>query len=70
MARGEARGRARPSEVELARPARLLRTPIETVSLSEDGFERNYQGSLLMALWDLGGATEWQIALRQRIVPL
>jgi 4-alpha-glucanotransferase len=57
-------------EVELARPARLLRTPIETVSLSEDGFERNYQGSLLMALWDLGGATEWQIALRQRIVPL
>lgn len=54
-------------DVELARPARLLRSPVETVSLSEDGFERNYQGSLLVALWDLGGATEWRIALRQRI---
>lgn len=56
-------------EVELARAARLLRTPVETVSLSEDGFERNYQGSLLVALWDLGGVTEWRIALRQRIEP-
>jgi 4-alpha-glucanotransferase len=56
--------------VELARPARLLRAPVETVSLSEDGFERNYQGSLLVALWDLGGATEWRIALRQRIGPI
>jgi alpha-amylase len=53
--------------VELARPARLLRAPVETVSLSENGFERNYQGSLLVALWDLEGATEWRIALRQRI---
>jgi hypothetical protein len=53
--------------IELERPARLLRTPVETVSLSEDGFERNYQGSLLVALWDLGGVPEWRIAIRQRI---
>lgn len=58
--------RARIS-VELAEPARLLRLPVETVSLSEDGFERNYQGSMLVALWNLGGASEWRMALRQQI---
>jgi alpha-amylase/alpha-mannosidase (GH57 family) len=29
------------------------RTPIETVSLSEAGFERVYQGSIIFALWDI-----------------
>jgi len=28
------------------------RTPIETVSLSEEGFERVYQGSIIFVLWD------------------
>ena len=54
-------------DVELERPAHLFRAPIETVSQSENGFERNYQGSLLLALWDLGGVVEWRIGLRQRI---
>lgn len=54
-------------DVALERPAHLFRAPIETVSQSENGFERNYQGSLLLALWDLGGVGEWRIGLRQRI---
>lgn len=53
--------------VELDRPALLVRAPIETVSLSEEGFERNYQGSVLVAAWELEGATEWRIGLRQTI---
>ncbi|MEO5931219.1 MAG: alpha-amylase/4-alpha-glucanotransferase domain-containing protein [Candidatus Kapaibacterium sp.] len=56
--------------VDLERPAVLLRAPIETVSLSEDGFERNYQGSIVVPVWDLEGAAEWSISLRHRILPL
>ncbi|MCL5271462.1 MAG: DUF1926 domain-containing protein [bacterium] len=36
---------------ELANPARLWRTAIETVSASEDGFERVYQGTTLLPNW-------------------
>ncbi len=53
--------------VSLERPAVLLRAPVESVSLSEDGFERNYQGSLVMLIWDLEGATDWSMKLQQRI---
>lgn len=44
--------------------------PIETVSESEDGFERIYQGSQVMAVWALEAdyGVEWkgQLALRVR----
>jgi len=35
---------------ELSRPVTLWRYPVETVSLSEAGFERNYQGSSIVFL--------------------
>jgi alpha-amylase len=34
-------------------PARFYRYPVETVSQSEGGFERVYQGSCLSWGWDL-----------------
>ena len=36
-------------------------TPIETVSESEEGFERIYQGSQIVAVWpvDLASGAEW-----------
>ena len=34
-------------------PARILFYPIETVSQSEDGFEKTYQGTCLWFLWEL-----------------
>ena len=37
----------------LDRPATLWRLPIETVSLSEAGFERVYQGTCLLPTWPL-----------------
>jgi len=32
--------------------------PIETISQSEAGFERVYQGSAILAVWKIG-STEW-----------
>jgi alpha-amylase len=56
--------------VEMERPGVILRAPVETVSLSEEGFERNYQGSVVMMAWDLEGATGWTMSFTQRIAML
>jgi len=37
--------------IELDRPALLWRHPVHTVSLSEGGFEKIYQGSCLLFLF-------------------
>jgi alpha-amylase len=37
--------------LKFSRPATLWRFPVETVSLSEAGFERVYQGSSVMPIW-------------------
>ncbi|HUJ30597.1 MAG TPA: alpha-amylase/4-alpha-glucanotransferase domain-containing protein [Candidatus Acidoferrum sp.] len=46
-------------------------TPIETVSESEDGFERIYQGSKIVAVWpvELSPAAEWRGKLKFRVGP-
>jgi alpha-amylase len=43
--------------------------PIETVSLSEDGFERIYQGSQILALWplELAAGAVWSARLALRV---
>ena len=40
-------------KLQLDRPGDLWCAPIETVSQSEDGFERTYQGSAILASWRL-----------------
>lgn len=40
-------------EIEPSQPARVWCFPVETVSQSESGLERTYQGSSLTLLWDL-----------------
>jgi alpha-amylase len=44
-------------------------TPIESVSESEDGFERIYQGSQIIAVWpvELGPGAEWKERLALKI---
>ena len=44
-------------------------TPIETVSESEDGFERIYQGSQIIAVWpvELSQGAEWKCRLGLKI---
>jgi alpha-amylase len=44
-------------------------TPIETVSESEEGFERIYQGSQIIAVWpiELAQGAEWKCRLALRV---
>ena len=44
-------------------------TPIETVSESEEGFERIYQGSQILAVWpvEFQGGSEWNSQLELRV---
>jgi alpha-amylase len=46
-------------------PARIWTFPVEVVSLSENGFERNYQGTMVMPVWtiDLSGGS-WNTSIR------
>jgi 4-alpha-glucanotransferase len=48
--------------IEASAPKQLWIAPIETVSESEDGFERIYQGSQIAAVWpvDLAPGAEWK----------
>ncbi|MDY7041933.1 MAG: alpha-amylase/4-alpha-glucanotransferase domain-containing protein [Chloroflexota bacterium] len=50
-------------ELSWARPATLWRFPIETISNSEAGFERIYQGSCVMPIWEihLTPGESWQV---------
>jgi alpha-amylase/alpha-mannosidase (GH57 family) len=58
-------------QVSLAteKPCTFWCTPIETISLSEEGFERVYQGSIIFALWDfsLQPGESWGSGMKIRI---
>ncbi len=47
-------------------------TPIETVSESEEGFERIYQGSQIVAVWplEIASGTEWRCQLNFNVARL
>jgi 4-alpha-glucanotransferase len=44
--------------------ANVWRFPIETVSLSEAGFERVYQGSVILLHWNIKLSKEWGVEIR------
>ncbi len=48
-------------------PATLWRAPIETVSLSESGFERIYQSSMLIPNWKLRLESEFSVRIVQTV---
>lgn len=53
--------------VEFSEPAELWTFPVEVVSLSENGFERNYQSTMIMPVWRVNladGARNIHITLR------
>jgi alpha-amylase len=54
--------------IECDVPAAVAWAPVETVSLSETGFERIYQGSALLFVWPLalGPGQSWETSLRVR----
>ena len=51
--------------VDTDRPASMWRFPLETVSASEAGFERNYQGTTLLLWWPLrlSPGQQWRVSL-------
>ncbi len=54
-------------EVTTDLQAELWHAPIETVSLSEDGFERTYQGTTLLLRWRLAPQLPLAIHLHHRV---
>jgi alpha-amylase/alpha-mannosidase (GH57 family) len=46
-------------KLSLSQPSRVWRFPIETVSLSEAGFERVYQGSVVFPNWNIHLEKKW-----------
>ena len=54
--------------IEAPSAAHFWISPIETVSESEEGFERVYQGSQILILWPAelaaGASWRWEVALR------
>ncbi|MHB8624973.1 MAG: alpha-amylase/4-alpha-glucanotransferase domain-containing protein [Aggregatilineales bacterium] len=54
---------------DLSRPATLWRFPLETIALSEAGFERGYQGTVFLQIWNVqmhaGGS--WSVTIAQRV---
>jgi alpha-amylase len=54
-------------EAAIGPPARVTWFPIETISNSEGGFERVYQGSSLLFRWPLGATNDGPLTLRLRL---
>jgi hypothetical protein len=54
----------------LSKPAFLWQIPLETISLSEAGFERGYQGTAFLHLWNvrLAPGESWQVTMAQSVL--
>ncbi len=52
--------------IEVERPATFWRFPIETISLSEEGFERIFQSSVVIPHWRFRLEKEWRVKLVHR----
>jgi alpha-amylase len=58
------------SLIRLSEPAEWWQFPLETISLSEAGFERNYQGTTLMPHWllELAPDAAWKCKIHFELV--
>ncbi len=56
-------------ETTLSEPAALWVYPLETVTMSEAGYERGYQGTVYLHVWELElpAGTSWQVRVQQRL---
>ncbi|HEY5614530.1 MAG TPA: alpha-amylase/4-alpha-glucanotransferase domain-containing protein [Bacteroidota bacterium] len=52
--------------IEADKPATFWRFPLETISLSEEGFERIFQGSVVIPHWQVRLEKEWRVKLVHR----
>jgi alpha-amylase len=54
-------------KIEVGTPAVFWRFPLETVSLSEEGFERVFQGSVVVPHWKVDLEKEWRCTMKHHI---
>ncbi len=54
-------------QLQADQDATVWRTPVETISLSEAGFERGYQSSTVVFVWAANVQTEWSVKLDHRV---
>jgi alpha-amylase len=54
-------------QIEMDRDSAIWRFPIETISLSEAGFEKIYQSSVLFPNWKISLNRKWQVTISQSI---
>ena len=54
-------------QIETDRESSIWRFPIETISLSEAGFEKVYQSSVIFPNWKINLNQKWQMTVIQRI---
>ncbi len=57
-------------DLHSSRPAKIWRFPIETVSLSESGFERVYQSSVVLYSFPIELNNNWEVKIRKNIAPV
>jgi alpha-amylase len=54
-------------QIELDRESSIWRFPIETISLSEAGFEKVYQSSVIFPNWRISLNQKWQVVITQKM---
>lgn len=56
-------------DVQLAseKPCAIWRMPVETISLSEAGFEKVYQSSSVLLIWNIQLAQSWSVEIKQLV---
>jgi 4-alpha-glucanotransferase len=57
------------TQISLNKAATLWQFPLETITLSEAGFERGYQGTVMLQWWDvqLAPGMAWELAITQSV---
>lgn len=56
--------------LKMAAPAEIWRMPVETISLSEAGFERVYQSSTVLLIWNLELDDEWNTIIKHKVTSI
>jgi alpha-amylase len=54
-------------QIELDKNSSIWRFPIETISLSEAGFEKVYQSSVIFPNWKINLNQKWQVTISQSV---
>jgi alpha-amylase/alpha-mannosidase (GH57 family) len=54
-------------QLEMSKKSTIWRLPIETISLSEAGFERVYQSSVVLPNWQLELKDNWQVVIKLKM---